>query len=206
MSSLSGQEGEVGSANRPRCHRPVWALPYFSPSCQGTTRLLANLDFSIQEQPLSSFPGAATTEGGPCPAVFPGNPCRWRLEGRAVGLGAAGWEAGPAQCPSSSRGGPCSHLWLPWDGPTWQAAHCSIPVPSAAGEQLLSLHLKLAVAEALPHSCGRLGPSVCQALCQWLNRSIKENLTRNAYLPVKYVLLPTPYSLHLGKLRQGRVW
>lgn len=27
--------------------RPVWALPYFSPSCQGTTGSLANLDFSI---------------------------------------------------------------------------------------------------------------------------------------------------------------
>lgn len=26
---------------------PVWALPYFSPSCQGTSGSFTNLDFSI---------------------------------------------------------------------------------------------------------------------------------------------------------------
>lgn len=39
--------------------RPLWALPYFSPSCQGTTGLLANLNFSIDGRPLSSCLGCS---------------------------------------------------------------------------------------------------------------------------------------------------
>ncbi|XP_006885795.1 PREDICTED: tumor necrosis factor receptor superfamily member 19L [Elephantulus edwardii] len=34
-------------------HYPLRALPYFSPSCQGTTGFLANLDFCVDGQPLS---------------------------------------------------------------------------------------------------------------------------------------------------------
>lgn len=46
---------EDGKEEMPSCprRRPLRALPYFSPSCQGTTGLLANLDFSI-DGPLSS--------------------------------------------------------------------------------------------------------------------------------------------------------
>lgn len=51
---------------------PVWALPYFSPSCQGTTGSLANLDPSIDVAFV--LPGVATVEEGLGPALFPGNP------------------------------------------------------------------------------------------------------------------------------------
>lgn len=74
---------ENGKEAMPSCSRnhPLRALPYFGPSCQGTTGLLTNLDFSIDGRPLSSFSGTATFCGGPCPAVFPGNPKLWRLQG-----------------------------------------------------------------------------------------------------------------------------
>lgn len=55
------EDGKEAMSSCPH-HRPLLALPYFSPSCQGTTGLLANLDFSI-EQPLSSCLGAATACG-----------------------------------------------------------------------------------------------------------------------------------------------
>lgn len=51
---------------------PVWALPYFSPSCQGTTGSLANLDSSIDVAFV--LPGVAIAEEGLSPALFPGNP------------------------------------------------------------------------------------------------------------------------------------
>lgn len=51
---------------------PVWALPYFSPSCQGTTGSLANLDPSIDVAFV--LPGVVTAEEGLGPALFPGNP------------------------------------------------------------------------------------------------------------------------------------
>lgn len=51
---------------------PVWALSYFSPSCQGTTGSLANLDSSIDVAFV--LPGVVTAEEGLSPALFPGNP------------------------------------------------------------------------------------------------------------------------------------
>lgn len=66
-----------------RRRRPLRALPYFSPSCQGTTGLLANLVSLLMGGlclPASSAAAAAGARG-PDPAVFPGNPSLWGLQG-----------------------------------------------------------------------------------------------------------------------------
>lgn len=57
---MGGGREEILAALAP----PLRALPYFSPSCQGTTGLLANLDFSIDGRPLSSCRRAAAARGG----------------------------------------------------------------------------------------------------------------------------------------------
>lgn len=64
----------------PSCpHRhPLWTLPYFSPSCQGTTGFLTNLDFSIDGWPLSScleWPSKACVQLG-FPATVASGGCR----------------------------------------------------------------------------------------------------------------------------------
>lgn len=58
---------ENGKEAMPSCshHHPLRALPYFGPSCQGTTGLLTNLDFSVDGRPLSSLLGCSHMLRGP---------------------------------------------------------------------------------------------------------------------------------------------
>lgn len=105
-----GRRAEEGREAVPGCPpcRPLWALPYFSPSCQGTTGFLTNLDFSIDWWPLSSCLGCGHRRGRPVSSCVSRQPGLWRLQGGPQALEPlAGETEVPAShlCPSPTSPG-----------------------------------------------------------------------------------------------------
>lgn len=167
-----------------RRRRPLRALPYFSPSCQGTTGLLANLVSLLMGGlclPASSTTAAAGARG-PYPAVFPGNPSLWGLQGGPQAL-----ELGDNHPPP--RPAPGGHL------PPPPAPRSGFPWPGALGGTVPFLFLPSQPFQA-PVGPGGGGGSTTFSTCS------RAGLGVTWALPSRPLPLPTPS--HLPESPQGQ--